>query len=693
MGVSTPEELRLDPRLLVSDLGLWSVPMEARDALPPGVTFYQVVDAHHGYQAAEVELLRQGFGHARSWHYEALGQPQSFLDGEGRLVLRWIRLFRRGERRPDRSVPMIPWRENPGEDDERRRLERAWVEQRDLDVARRLVSIRERVEGPEPARRAGELEYRLPEVELADLARAHAAAGHPVAPWELHASGYTFRRAYDLAAKAQGRYFSAYSYPEGPVDVPTNVCSACKHPKEQHGRRITFRDGSGRISEPAFCTATAERGWGLCLCTRYREPGEERSVWVGALAYDPAMWSSRSAVSVEAGYLPAPRPPTWWSLTATTRTPRSFEGLARQYRITVPMLEALNAEHLARHGRRVQRGDELKIPYPPGEAAYLIATPKHGAGEHGQAGGYMLMPREWTHTRVMRPTGKGRWKNPGDEDVRRLERAWATASSRTPETAARLVAELRRAGRAEAAPIEALALAPLEIAAAEGWAFPEHLAVLAVLGDEEARALSSRYPAQEPAATAIKAAGADIHAYDGRTLPRATGSLTRVLGPFSAVLIANAIVRALWSKTSATYTANRQAAEALLAFQRTWLADPHRYTPRELAREGWRFATFTHVGGGTYMSEMLFSGARLLEAATRDPQGESAATFDPVVYLVHHAWYVLANHLEDAVIRSGLFPGERRVYLAQAGETLMKLMRDALRPWVVAGGPSRWVVE
>lgn len=134
LGVSTPEEYRLPANLMVSDLGLWSVPADARDVLPEGVVWYQVVDAHHGYAAAEAELLRRGFGAARSWHYQALGHPQSFHDAEGRLVTRWIRLFRRGPRRGE----LVAWNENPparenppmggGGDTRKRGLERGWRE-------------------------------------------------------------------------------------------------------------------------------------------------------------------------------------------------------------------------------------------------------------------------------------------------------------------------------------------------------------------------------------------------------------------------------------------------------------------------------------------------------------------------------------------------------------------------------------
>jgi hypothetical protein len=119
LSVETSPERRLDPGLVVSDLGTWPVPMEVRDRLPPGVVAYQVVDAHHGYAAAEQALVAAGFGHARAWHYEALGQPRSFLDGEGRLVTRWLRLF---TRKPGRERGLDAWRKNP--DDKLRELER-----------------------------------------------------------------------------------------------------------------------------------------------------------------------------------------------------------------------------------------------------------------------------------------------------------------------------------------------------------------------------------------------------------------------------------------------------------------------------------------------------------------------------------------------------------------------------------------
>jgi hypothetical protein len=107
MGVDTPQEWRLPNRLFVSDLGLSVVPMDLREQFPEGVRFYQVVDAHMGYQDAESELLRAGFGHARSWHYSALDIPEFFRDAEGHSVHRWIRLFTGG----GPKNPLRVWRD------------------------------------------------------------------------------------------------------------------------------------------------------------------------------------------------------------------------------------------------------------------------------------------------------------------------------------------------------------------------------------------------------------------------------------------------------------------------------------------------------------------------------------------------------------------------------------------------------
>lgn len=107
MGVDTPPEWRLPNRLFVSDLGLSVVPMDVREQFPEGVRFYQVVDAHMGYQDAESELLRAGFGYARSWHYLALDIPEFFRDAEGHSVHRWIRLFSGG----GPKNPLRVWRD------------------------------------------------------------------------------------------------------------------------------------------------------------------------------------------------------------------------------------------------------------------------------------------------------------------------------------------------------------------------------------------------------------------------------------------------------------------------------------------------------------------------------------------------------------------------------------------------------
>ena len=107
MGVDTPAEWRLPNRLFISDLGLSVVPMDVREQFPEGVRFYQVVDAHMGYQDAESELLRAGFGHARSGHYSALDIPEFFRDAEGHSVHRWIRLFTGG----GPKNPLRVWRD------------------------------------------------------------------------------------------------------------------------------------------------------------------------------------------------------------------------------------------------------------------------------------------------------------------------------------------------------------------------------------------------------------------------------------------------------------------------------------------------------------------------------------------------------------------------------------------------------
>jgi DNA-binding MarR family transcriptional regulator len=92
----TDEDRRPPAGLLVSDMGTHGVPPDAIPAMPPGVAFYQAVDAHHNYADAERWLLAHDFGHARSWHYEALGLRDAHTDGEGHLVHRYLRLFRRG---------------------------------------------------------------------------------------------------------------------------------------------------------------------------------------------------------------------------------------------------------------------------------------------------------------------------------------------------------------------------------------------------------------------------------------------------------------------------------------------------------------------------------------------------------------------------------------------------------------------
>lgn len=90
---ATSADRRPPAWLTVSDLGTFVVGLEAKAALPEDVDCYQVVDCHLGYQAAEAWLVNNGFGCARDWHYEALGVTQHFLDGEGRPVQRWVRLF------------------------------------------------------------------------------------------------------------------------------------------------------------------------------------------------------------------------------------------------------------------------------------------------------------------------------------------------------------------------------------------------------------------------------------------------------------------------------------------------------------------------------------------------------------------------------------------------------------------------
>ncbi len=117
-SASTPEEWRLPESLMVSDLGLRPVPFELDEndklALPSGVKFFQVVDAHMGYRDAEVALLASpGFGATRSWHYRALGVVPSFFDGEGHVVQRWLRLFMRDPDKGPRGV-LVPWMDSLG---------------------------------------------------------------------------------------------------------------------------------------------------------------------------------------------------------------------------------------------------------------------------------------------------------------------------------------------------------------------------------------------------------------------------------------------------------------------------------------------------------------------------------------------------------------------------------------------------
>jgi len=93
--LAAPDWLRLPrPRFMVSDLGLRPVedpdqdPEDRRYLGPralPGVSLHQV-DAHAGYVAAQEELERRGY-HIASQH----------RDGEGRLVLRWARVYERWE--------------------------------------------------------------------------------------------------------------------------------------------------------------------------------------------------------------------------------------------------------------------------------------------------------------------------------------------------------------------------------------------------------------------------------------------------------------------------------------------------------------------------------------------------------------------------------------------------------------------
>lgn len=99
MSIATDKAHRMPHTLMVSDMGMRGIPvfpMDARPFFPPGVQFVHLVDAHVGYHDAERELMAQGFGHARSWHYQVLGIPEYFRDGEGHTVHRWMRLLKRG---------------------------------------------------------------------------------------------------------------------------------------------------------------------------------------------------------------------------------------------------------------------------------------------------------------------------------------------------------------------------------------------------------------------------------------------------------------------------------------------------------------------------------------------------------------------------------------------------------------------
>lgn len=108
-GGATPEEHRLSQRLMVSDLGIRPTTVDVREFLPPDVRSVQIVDAHQGYVEAEQALLRAGFGQARSWYYDVLGIPEFFRDAEGRVVHRWIRLFRHVPRPSGRGYDLVPW--------------------------------------------------------------------------------------------------------------------------------------------------------------------------------------------------------------------------------------------------------------------------------------------------------------------------------------------------------------------------------------------------------------------------------------------------------------------------------------------------------------------------------------------------------------------------------------------------------
>lgn len=119
MGLRSGDAWRLPVYLTVSDLGIQGIPIAARERFPEGARFIQLVDCHLGFQAGEAELVAAGFGAARSWHYEALGIPQNFRDGEGHPVQRWMRIFVGGgacrvvgpDGRPTlKKLPLEVWR-------------------------------------------------------------------------------------------------------------------------------------------------------------------------------------------------------------------------------------------------------------------------------------------------------------------------------------------------------------------------------------------------------------------------------------------------------------------------------------------------------------------------------------------------------------------------------------------------------
>ena len=108
IGLRTSDAWRLPASLLVSDLGMRGIPCAAAGILPEGAVCVQVVDCHLGYLAGEAVLVREGFGAARSWHYTALGEPASYLDGEGLPVQRWLRILVRKGPACSRVKPAVP---------------------------------------------------------------------------------------------------------------------------------------------------------------------------------------------------------------------------------------------------------------------------------------------------------------------------------------------------------------------------------------------------------------------------------------------------------------------------------------------------------------------------------------------------------------------------------------------------------